>query len=80
MRKTTAETLVQLRLESVTAAAGRSTHILLAAGKDGIQLLAVGGRHVLYIRNVLQPAFYLERRGTGIEQSLQLLTLVEILE
>ena len=78
MGKASAETLVELRVKGITATPGRGTRVLFAAGKDGIQLPALGSRHILYIRDILQSSLYLERRGTGIEQCLQFVTLIEV--
>lgn len=80
MGKAPAETLVELRVKGITATPGRGTRVLFAAGKDGIQLPAIGSRHILYIRDILRSSLYLERRGTGIEQCFQFVTLIEVFE
>ena len=80
MGEAAAETLVQLGREVETASTRRSTYVLLATGENGIQLAAVGSRNVLHIGNVLQPPFYLEGRGAGIQQVFQHFALVQVFQ
>ena len=80
MGEATAETLVQPGREVETASPRRSTYVLLATGENGIQLAAVGSRNVLHIGNVLQPPFYLEGRGAGIQQVFQHFALVQVFQ
>ena len=56
----------------------RGRIILLAPLEYSIQLLTIPCRDVLHIGGILQAALYLQRTGTGIEQSLQLCRAVHV--
>ena len=47
---------------------------------DLVQTLTVGGRHVLHVADVLQAPLNLERRGTGLNEPLQVVALVHVLQ
>ena len=81
MGKTTVESLLQIGLESIAGSAQRWTLILAGAlAADVVEALAVGCHHILHIVGILQPAFDLERAGSGVSQGLQVVYLAHILE
>ena len=47
---------------------------------DLVEALAVGCRDVLHVGGVLQAALYLERRGAGLYEPLQVVALVHVLQ
>ena len=81
MGKTTVESLLQVGLEGIAGSAQRRTLILARAlPADVVEALAVGRHHILHVVDILQPAFDLERAGSGISQGLQVVYLAHILE
>ena len=76
--KTTVETPFGVGGECQLHPTLRGGTVLLAPLEDGIQLLTIPCRDVLHIGGILQAALYLQRTGTGIEQSLQLCRAVHV--
>ena len=77
----TIESLLQIWHEGVIDMTSGGTAILLRIHRyQLIQRLIVGSHHILHIVDVLQSALYLEGRGTGVSQLLEMSNLTEVLE
>ena len=72
---------VEIGRESISAFAARTAAILTGMTPDDlVQPLTVSRRHILYIRDILQPAFYLQRCSPRLDEFLQMVDAVHIFE
>ena len=79
--KTTVEGLVQVGTEGVGALSARCTAVTVGMlADDGVERLAIGRSDILHVSGILQPAFNLERRRTGIDEFLQVAAQVHIFQ
>ena len=77
----TIEGLAQIRPERIGATALRGTLVLAGMLLDiGVEQLAIGRRHILHIRHILESALNLKRHSTRLDEFAQMFALVHILQ